>query len=92
MLSAAGCVQSSSTGCGTPGTPGSTGRKSPATATSCNSGLSQLWDKEHNQHVVGRLLELIEPEITPVTWQAFRRQVTGGFGAGLAWGTAVLRW
>src|SRR5262249_40782020 len=43
-----------------------------------NSGLSQLWDEEHNQHVVRRLLELIEPEFTPATWQAFRRQVVDG--------------
>jgi RNA polymerase sigma-70 factor (ECF subfamily) len=48
-----------------------------------NSGLSQLWDKEHNQHVVSRLLELIEPEFTPATWQAFRRQVVDGADAGV---------
>src|SRR6516165_5272895 len=42
------------------------------------SGLSQLWDKEHDRHVMARLLEQIEPEVTPSTWQAFRRVVLDG--------------
>ncbi len=42
------------------------------------SGLSQLWDREHDRHVMGRLLELIEPQVTPATWQAFRRVVLEG--------------
>jgi len=37
------------------------------------SGLSRLWDREHDRHVLRRLLELLEPEFTPATWQAFRR-------------------
>jgi RNA polymerase sigma-70 factor (ECF subfamily) len=39
------------------------------------SELSRQWDQEHDQHVVRRLLDLIEPEFTPPTWQAFRRVV-----------------
>jgi RNA polymerase sigma-70 factor (ECF subfamily) len=39
------------------------------------SNLSRLWDQEHNEHVVRRLLELIEPDFEPATWRAFR-QVT----------------
>jgi RNA polymerase sigma-70 factor (ECF subfamily) len=39
------------------------------------SELSQQWDQEHDQHVLRRLLELIEPEFPPVSWQAFRRVV-----------------
>jgi RNA polymerase sigma-70 factor (ECF subfamily) len=42
------------------------------------SNLSQLWDKEHDRHVMARLLEQIEPEVTPSTWQAFRRVVLDG--------------
>lgn len=42
------------------------------------SGLSQLWDKEHDRHVMARLLEQIEPEFKPATWQAFRRVVLDG--------------
>jgi RNA polymerase sigma-70 factor (ECF subfamily) len=39
------------------------------------SELSRRWDRDHDQHVVQRLLELIEPEFAPTTWQAFRRVV-----------------
>jgi RNA polymerase sigma-70 factor (ECF subfamily) len=35
--------------------------------------LSRLWDEEHDQHVLRRLLELLEPEFEEKTWQAFRR-------------------
>jgi RNA polymerase sigma-70 factor (ECF subfamily) len=37
------------------------------------SALSQRWDEEHDQHVLRRLLELIEPEFALNSWQAFRR-------------------
>jgi RNA polymerase sigma-70 factor (ECF subfamily) len=43
-----------------------------------DSGLSRLWDEQHDQHVVRRLLELIEPEVTPSTWEAFRRVALEG--------------
>jgi RNA polymerase sigma-70 factor (ECF subfamily) len=36
------------------------------------SGLSRLWDEEHDRHVGKRLLELIEPVFEPKTWAAFR--------------------
>jgi RNA polymerase sigma factor (sigma-70 family) len=36
------------------------------------SGLSHLWNEEHDRHVLRRLLELVEPEFEPATWQAFR--------------------
>jgi RNA polymerase sigma-70 factor (ECF subfamily) len=42
------------------------------------SGLSKLWDQEHDRHVMARLLEQVEPEVTPSTWQAFRRVVLEG--------------
>lgn len=42
------------------------------------SSLSQLWDKQHDQHVLCRLLELVEPEFAPVAWQAFRRLALDG--------------
>lgn len=42
------------------------------------SVLSRLWDQEHDQHVSRKLLELIEPEFTATTWQAFRRVVLEG--------------
>jgi RNA polymerase sigma-70 factor, ECF subfamily len=39
------------------------------------SDLSRRWDREHDEFVLHRLLDLIEPEFRPATWQAFRRQV-----------------
>jgi RNA polymerase sigma-70 factor (ECF subfamily) len=45
------------------------------------SGASQLWDREHDRHVLARLLETLEPQLAPATWQAFRRQVLDGVSA-----------
>jgi RNA polymerase sigma-70 factor (ECF subfamily) len=39
------------------------------------SGLSQVWDRAHDAHVLQTLLTWAEPEFEPKTWQAFRRQV-----------------
>ena len=43
-----------------------------------DSGLSALWDREHDRHVLRRLLELLEPEFEPNTWRAFRLLVLEG--------------
>jgi RNA polymerase sigma factor (sigma-70 family) len=43
-----------------------------------DNDLSRLWDEEHDRYVVRRLLEQIESEVTPSTWQAFRRVVVEG--------------
>jgi RNA polymerase sigma-70 factor (ECF subfamily) len=48
------------------------------------SGLSQLWDREHDQHVIQRGLELIAPEFTASTWQAFQRLRAGEEPAAVA--------
>jgi RNA polymerase sigma-70 factor (ECF subfamily) len=40
-----------------------------------DSALSQLWDREHDEHVIASLLERAQGDFTPVTWQAFRRHV-----------------
>jgi RNA polymerase sigma-70 factor, ECF subfamily len=42
------------------------------------SDPSHAWDREHDEFVVRRLLDLMEPEFTTTTWQAFRRQVIDG--------------
>jgi RNA polymerase sigma-70 factor (ECF subfamily) len=42
------------------------------------SGLSRQWDAEHDRHVAHKLLDLIEPEFSPQTWAAFRRQAVEG--------------
>lgn len=46
------------------------------------SGLSGLWDREHDQHVARQLLEWVEPEFQPGTWRAFVGQVLEGASAG----------
>jgi RNA polymerase sigma-70 factor (ECF subfamily) len=42
------------------------------------SGLSRLWDEEHNRHVLRKLLAMIEADFEPTTRQAFRRLVLDG--------------
>jgi RNA polymerase sigma factor (sigma-70 family) len=39
------------------------------------SELSRRWDKEHAKYVADKLLELIRPDFTPETFEAFRRLV-----------------
>jgi RNA polymerase sigma-70 factor, ECF subfamily len=46
-----------------------------------HSDLRRLWDREHDQYVARRLLELLEPEFEPSTWRAFRRVVLDGVKA-----------
>jgi RNA polymerase sigma-70 factor (ECF subfamily) len=43
-----------------------------------SSGLSRLWDQEHDQHVARRLMDLIRPQFEEKTWKAFRRVVLDG--------------
>jgi RNA polymerase sigma factor (sigma-70 family) len=46
------------------------------------SELSRRWDAEHDQHVVSRLLEIIKPEFTSSTWDAFERSALQNRPAG----------
>jgi len=46
------------------------------------SDISQEWDREHDQHVVTRLLLLIQPDFEPGTWEAFRLVMLEGLDAG----------
>jgi RNA polymerase sigma-70 factor, ECF subfamily len=43
-----------------------------------HSGLSRLWDREHDRHVARRLMELIEGEFEPASWRAFQRLAVDG--------------
>jgi RNA polymerase sigma-70 factor (ECF subfamily) len=43
-----------------------------------DSALSQLWDREHDQHVAAALIRRVQGDFTPVTWAAFRRHVMDG--------------
>jgi RNA polymerase sigma-70 factor (ECF subfamily) len=43
-----------------------------------DSSLSQLWDRDHDEHVAASLLRRIQDDFAPVTWQAFQRYVLDG--------------
>jgi RNA polymerase sigma-70 factor (ECF subfamily) len=43
-----------------------------------HSSMSQLWDREHDQHVTRYLLDQIQDRFEPTTWQAFRRVALDG--------------
>ncbi len=45
------------------------------------SELSRAWDREHDEFVARRLLELMETEFSATIWAAFRRQVLEGRAA-----------
>ena len=38
-----------------------------------NGDLAREWDRDHDKHVVEKLLSIVEPDFNPTTWQAFRR-------------------
>ena len=46
-----------------------------------DGGLSRLWDEQHDRHVLHSLMELVRPEFTPSTWQAFLRVALDGVPA-----------
>lgn len=39
------------------------------------SEVSRLWDSEYDRHVMQKLLNLVQPQFRPTTWQAFVRVV-----------------
>lgn len=39
------------------------------------SDLDRAWDRDHDEFIMRRLLNLIEPDFAQPTWLAFRRQV-----------------
>jgi RNA polymerase sigma-70 factor (ECF subfamily) len=42
------------------------------------SGLSRLWDRQHDQCVLQSLLDLVRPEFSDPAWTAFRRLALEG--------------
>ena len=38
-----------------------------------NDDLAREWDRDHDSHVVGKLLAVVQPDFSSSTWQAFRR-------------------
>jgi RNA polymerase sigma-70 factor (ECF subfamily) len=47
-----------------------------------DSALSRLLDREHDEHVVASLLQTVQGDFAPMTWQAFLRHVQEGEPAG----------
>lgn len=43
-----------------------------------SSGLSRIWNTDHDQHVMAQLVQAVRPRVQPQTWEAFRRQVFEG--------------
>lgn len=42
------------------------------------TALTQIWNRQHDRHVLARLLERIEPQFSSTTWQAFSRTALEG--------------
>jgi hypothetical protein len=42
------------------------------------SGLSGIWNREHDEYLMRRMLELVRPAFEDSTWEAFHRQVIVG--------------
>jgi RNA polymerase sigma-70 factor (ECF subfamily) len=38
-----------------------------------NGDLAREWDRDHDQHVVEKLLAVVRPDFSPKTWEAFQR-------------------
>jgi RNA polymerase sigma-70 factor (ECF subfamily) len=38
-----------------------------------NGDLAREWDRDHDKHVVEKLLAVVQPDFTATTWEAFRR-------------------
>jgi RNA polymerase sigma-70 factor (ECF subfamily) len=43
-----------------------------------HSAIWSHWEREHDRFILQRLMELIEPEFSPSTWNSFRRLVLDG--------------
>jgi RNA polymerase sigma-70 factor (ECF subfamily) len=43
-----------------------------------DSALSRLWDREHDQHVAASLMQRVQGDFAPTTWQAFQRHALEG--------------
>ncbi len=46
-----------------------------------HSDLSRQWDRDHDKHVLQKLLAVVRPDFDPQTWQAFTRFALDGLSA-----------
>ena len=47
-----------------------------------NDDLAREWDRDHDKHVVEKLLAVVQPDFSSITWEAFRRFGVDGVPAG----------
>ena len=45
------------------------------------SDLAREWDREHDEHVVQKILAAVQPDFHPTTWEAFQRFALDGLPA-----------
>ena len=45
------------------------------------SELAREWDREHDEHVVQKILAAVQPDFSPQTWKAFQRFARDGVSA-----------
>ena len=46
-----------------------------------DSDLARQWDREHDEHVVQKILAAVQPDFNPPTWEAFQRFAMDGVPA-----------
>jgi RNA polymerase sigma-70 factor (ECF subfamily) len=47
--------------------------------------LAREWDRDHDKHVLEKLLAVVQSDFSPATWEAFRRfGVEGAAASGVA--------
>ena len=46
-----------------------------------DSELAREWDREHDEHVVQKILAAVQPDFHPTTWEAFQRFALDGLPA-----------
>jgi RNA polymerase sigma-70 factor, ECF subfamily len=46
-----------------------------------DSDVARQWDREHDEHVVRKLLSAVKADFKPTTWEAFRRLALDGLPA-----------
>jgi RNA polymerase sigma-70 factor (ECF subfamily) len=46
-----------------------------------DSDLARQWDRDHDQHLLGKLLAVVQADFDPRTWEAFTRFALDGLPA-----------
>jgi RNA polymerase sigma-70 factor (ECF subfamily) len=60
---------------------GAEGERLLAQLEDSGSDLARQWDRDHDRHVLQRLLALVQGDFEPGTWQAFTRFALDGLAA-----------